>query len=472
METFHAVVISDSRRCVSYWHPSSTGVITILMKLGLIAMSGVRAYDPELTRLGLTLPGFVERNKKIASLPSLGLLTLAGMTPPSVELEYIEVEDLAKLQELPGDLDAVAISSFSAQIGEAYELADLFREIGTLVLLGGLHVTAMPEEASNHADAVVLGEAEPVWEVLLSDLAKGELKQRYDARNCAFDLGDAPMPAFELLDCDSYNRLTVQTQRGCPFECEFCASSIMLHPKFRVKPVQKVIDEIHCIKSIWPKPFIEFADDNTFVNKKHGKRLLRALTGENIHWFTETDISIARDDALLALMRDSGCAQVLIGLESPSSKILNGLELQANWKAKQCDQYAEAIERIQSYGISVNGCFVLGLDGSDEQSFDDILEFVKSSGLYEVQITVQTPFPGTPLYRRLNKEDRLIHPGAWQLCTLFDVNFEPTHMSVDHLKDGLHRLVELIYGEEMTRQRRSQFRTRLRQLRKTHPTGG
>lgn len=439
------------------------------MKLGLIAMSGIRAHDPELTRLGLTLPGFVERNKKIASLPSLGLLTLAGMTPSSIDLEYVEVEDLDELDGLPGDYDAVAISSFSAQIGEAYELANRFRSNGTVVLLGGLHVTAMPEEASTYADAIVLGEAEPVWKHVVQDLLKGRLKQSYDARQLPFNLDQAPMPAFELLECDRYNRLTVQTQRGCPFECEFCASSILLSPCFRMKPVRKVINEIRRIKSLWRRPFIEFADDNTFVNKIHGKELLHALAGENIRWFTETDISLARDEELLGLLRDSGCAQVLIGLESPSIDTLHGVELRNDWKARQCDTYASAIDRIQSYGISVNGCFVLGLDGSDLQSFDDVLEFVKTSRLSEVQITVQTPFPGTPLYRRLEQEGRLIRPDAWELCTLFDVNFQPTHMTVEELKRGFHQLAEKLYSEEMTRQRKRHFHAQLRKSRLANP---
>ena len=133
------------------------------MRLGLVAMSGVRAHNEELTRLGLTLPGFVERNKTIASLPSLGLLTLAGMTDKDVDVDYKEVEDIATLVDLPGDYDVVAISSYSAQIHEAYELADRFRAAGVIVILGGLHVTALPQEAQQHADSIVLGEGEPAW---------------------------------------------------------------------------------------------------------------------------------------------------------------------------------------------------------------------------------------------------------------------------------------------------------------------
>src|SRR5260370_27912059 len=230
------------------------------MKIGLLAMSGVRAHNPELTALGLTLPGFVERNRVIASLPSLGLLTLAGATPHDVELEYIDVPDVHDAPWLPGDFDAVAISSFSAQINEAYELADRYRATGTKVILGGLHVTAVPHEAAQHGDALVLGEGEPLWPRVVDDLKSDKLEVLYDARPFRFDLAGAPMPRFELLDPEKYNRLTVQTQRGCPFYCEFYAASIPIAPGFKVKPVARGIEEIHCIKSIWPQPSIEFAD--------------------------------------------------------------------------------------------------------------------------------------------------------------------------------------------------------------------
>jgi len=435
------------------------------MKLGLIAMSGVRAHNKELTQLGLTLPGFVERNKIIASLPSLGLLTLAGMTPKDIDVEYVDVEDINKVDGLPGDYDVAAISSFSAQIKEAYELADRFRAAGTPVLLGGLHVTARPDEALQHADSIVLGEGEPVWPQLVSDMKRRQLLAVYDSRKTTFNLADAPIPRFELLDPDRYNRLTIQTQRGCPFDCEFCASSIRLSPVYRVKPVQKIISELQRIKELWPRPFIEFADDNTFVNKRHAKEFLRALARENIRWFTETDISIARDNELLMLMRDSGCKQVLIGLESASQIGLRGLERKSDWKAKQYNGYFAAIEKIQSVGISVNGCFVLGLDGTGLESFQEVYDFVRESGLYEVQITILTPFPGTPLYERLKKSGRLIRDNAWELCTLFDVNFQPEKMTVTELETNFRWLAGELYGERATKERQHRFFQKLREVR-------
>lgn len=436
------------------------------MKLGLIAMSGVRAHNPELTALGLTLPGFVERSRVIASLPSLGLLTLAGMTPESVDLHYIEVADLREMNDVPEEFDAVAISSFSAQIGEAYELADRYRTAGTKVILGGLHVSAMPEEARTHADTIVIGEGEPMWPQVVADLLGGSLHPVYNARGRDFDFSESPMPRFDLLEIERYNRLTVQTQRGCPFRCEFCAASMRIAPHYKVKPVERVLAEIKAIKALWKRPFIEFADDNTFVNKAHSKQLMRALAREHIRWFTETDVSVAEDLELLQMMRDAGCAEVLIGLESTSFAGLNGLEQHSNWKAKKVDHYLEAVRRIQDHGIRVNGCFVLGLDGTDTRSFDDVWDFVQRSGLYDVQITVQTAFPGTPLYERLKREDRLLREEAWELCTLFDVNFQPAQMSVAELEKGLRELGKLIYSDECTQRRREEFHRNYRAKRR------
>lgn len=436
------------------------------MKIGLIAMSGVRAHNKELTDLGLTLPGFIERNKVIASLPSLGLLTLAGMTPETFDISYLEVADIAALSDLPGDFEVVAISSFSAQIKEAYQLADRYRTVGTKVVLGGLHVTALPHEALQHADSIIVGEGEPSWPTLLEDLRQGNLKTIYDSRDRNFSLADAPMPRFDLLDVHRYNRITVQTQRGCPFRCEFCAASIRISPTYKLKPVEKVIAEIRRIKEIWPHPFLEFADDNSFVNKKHSKQLMRALAGEKVRWFTETDVSVAEDEELLSLMRDSGCAQVLIGFEGTSLAALRGLEQRTNWKAKQVDSYLRAIERIQDHGITVNGCFILGLDGDGPECFENVWEFAHSSGLFEVQVTVQTPFPGTPLYDRLRSTNRLLSEKAWELCTLFDVNFKPANMSVAELETGFRTLVQRLYSADFTSERRERFFRRQSELRR------
>jgi radical SAM superfamily enzyme YgiQ (UPF0313 family) len=419
-------------------------------------MSGVRACDAELLRLGLTLPGFVERSKTVASLPSLGLLTLAGMTPAEHSCEYLEVEDIRQLDAPPDGFDLVAISSFSAQMGEGYELADQYRARGVPVVLGGLHVTALPDEAAEHADAVVVGEGESAWPQLLADAEQGRLQRIYRSRG-DFDLAASPMPAFDLLDMDQYNRLTVQASRGCPLHCEFCASSVLLSSRYKQKPIERVLAEIDRIREFWRRPFIEFADDNAFVNKRYWKQLLADLKTRHLHWFVETDLSVHEDEELLTLAREAGCAEVLIGLESPVEDGLAGVELRSDWKRRQWPEYKEAVRRIQSHGIRVNGCFVLGLDEHRPDIFDKVLDFAADTELFDVQITYQTPFPGTPLYDRLRREDRLLYDGQWERCTLFDINYRPLRMSVDELRAGFHRLAVELYSEDLTKWRRENF---------------
>ncbi len=430
----------------------------------MIAMSGVRAWSEELNRAGLTMPGVVERSRVIASMPTLSLLTLAALTPRDIEVEYHEIKDLRTEGMPERKFDLVAIASQSAQIHDAYAVAKHFRAQGAAVVMGGLHVTAMPEEALEYASAIVVGEAEAVWPRLVEDCREGRLAPRYQQDiDEEFDLARAPLPRYDLLDPEKYNRLLVQTSRGCPHRCEFCASSILLTRRYKSKPVERVIAEVRAIREVWSEPFIELADDNSFVDKKYGHRLCHALMNEGVKWFTETDISIAEDSGLLDKMRAAGCRQVLIGLESPSAGGLDGIEGRRNWKLRQHSRYEQAVLEIQSRGITVDGCFILGLDGDTEAAFDEIAAFAERTGLYDVQITVLTPFPGTPLYDRLLREGRIIEPGAWHKCTLFDVNFVPGGMTPECLQSGLLELAQRLYQPERVAKRRERFMGLLRE---------
>jgi radical SAM superfamily enzyme YgiQ (UPF0313 family) len=454
------------------------------MKIGLIAIAGVKIQTRKFIELGVTLPQFVNRSQVIAQLPSLALLTLAAVTPDGVDVEYVEVDDIDAFVRQPRlDFDLVALSTYTARAFDAYRVADAYRAAGVPVVFGGLHATVLPQEAAAHADAVVVGEGEATWPQVVDDFRRGgkaALKPFYrEARPGHFDLASTPLPRFDLLTgvpdlapqdprqiggfqrLGPYNRITVQTSRGCPWDCDFCAASKLYGPRYRHKPVERVLQEVDAVLALWRRPFLEFADDNTFVHKSWSRDLLRGLAERDLRYFTETDVSVADDEELLDLLYPSGCRQLLIGFESPRRRSLDGIDA-VNWKLGRHGRYLDAIARIQSRGVSVCGCFIVGLDADTPEVFDELKEFIEESRLLEVQITVLTPFPGTRLYERLLSEGRLLYPGAWDRCTLFDVNFRPRGMSVEQLEEGVMGLWRNTWNAQALAERRRYYRELLR----------
>lgn len=424
-----------------------------------LAMSGVRVYNRRLLELGLTLPGFVERSKVIAALPSLGLLTLAAYTSEDWEVAYLEIDDI-----FDGVVDrihregyrVVAISSLTARIEESYLLADRLRRHGVTVILGGLHVSALPDEAAGHADSVVCGEGELVWKQVLADWEAGRMQRIYDTRTMAAPPGhfrEQPPPRYDLLEMEHYNRMTLQTTRGCPLHCEFCGASRLISP-YRKKSSPQIRRELEAILTQWARPFIELADDNTFVDKTWSRELVAVLADYPVKWFTESDISLADDRELLKRVAASGCAQVLVGLESASPASMERLDTR-NWKSRRHDGVRERIRILQDHGITVNGCFILGFDQDGPDAFRRTRDYIDSLDLAEVQITLLTPFPGTNLRRRLEREGRILPGTTWSQHTLFDVTFCPARMKPSELEEGFAWLMSEVYSEQRVRHRKT-----------------
>lgn len=435
------------------------------MRVALIAMSGTPLRDQRVMEIVAGSSSLSARLSAVASLPSLALLTVAAVIGDAAEVSYFQCPSLETWQEPSGQFDLIAVSSYSAQIDEAYELANRYEKRGIPVVLGGPHVSMLPEETLRLGHIACVGEAEMVWKQIIEDAKNGCLKPLYGSLNQISDLTKSPVPAFELLDPRLFKRIPIQTSRGCPHRCEFCAASVLLSPKYRQKTIHQVLNEIDYVLERWNRPFIEFVDDNALSDRRYWKTLLTAIRDRNVRWFAECDISIAEDTELLQVMKESGCREVLIGLESPSRGELSGLELNNNWKHKVQKNYLVSIKKIQDHGIRVIGCFILGLDSQSLESVDAIEEFVELSGLFDVQLTLQTAFPGTPLYKRLDQECRLKEKDNWKNCTLFDLNIVPTGSKSEDLQNSFRNLMTALHSNDVSRQRRLRFNSMMRKNR-------
>lgn len=417
--------------------------------VAFVSFSGFRVREDELRELGMRLPGLSARATAIGRLPSLGLLTLAGMLPNDWSCSYREVDQVddrlvqALVEERPV---LVAMSALTPSAANAYALADVLRRENLLTIFGGLHATACADEASQHFDAVCLGEGELVWLQILQDTRQGKLQPRYTAVRTTAEL-DWPIPKFELLAGRPIARWTLQTQRGCPLACEFCAASRMIS-RFREKPVERIRAELAVIQQFDPRPVIELADDNTFVGDRDPEPLLAALADANARYFTEVDWRIGERPALIRQLADSGCVQVLVGIESLVFRYPG-----MGSKHAELERVLAALENIQEAGVAVIGCFIVGADGETAASLDRLATFLQQSTLADVQVTLNTPFPGTALRARLAREGRLLTDRNWSHYTLFDVAFQPDTMSVADLERGYRNLLVAVFDCRQTSRR-------------------
>ena len=416
-----------------------------------VPLSGMRVREEELLALGMALPGLQPRARAIGQLPALGVLTLAGMNPEHWTCSYHEAAlvDQTLVEAIAAERpDLIAISALTASAEEAYRLSGMLRRVGLRTVHGGLHATACADEAAPFFDAVVVGEGEPVWPAVLQDAEAGRLQPLYRARE-AFALTHAPMPRFDLLGDKPRPRHTLQTQRGCPLACEFCGASRLLGA-FREKPAENLVRELRAIEAVSPAPLLELADDNTFAGNGDLTAFFKALASSGARWFTESDWRLGERPELCRSIADAGCVQVLVGLESL-------VHAPGGMGAKNADwpRILDAIGVIQNAGVAVIGCFIAGCDGETQDSLDRLAEFILASPLADVQITLQTPFPGTALYRRLRREGRLLPERGWSYYTLFDVTYQPDLMTVAELEASFRRLVRAVFSPEPTRRRQA-----------------
>jgi radical SAM superfamily enzyme YgiQ (UPF0313 family) len=363
---------------------------------------------------------------------SMALPYLAALTPPGIDVEI--VDDRVEEINYNGNYDLVGITSYTSQAPRAYQIADLFRQKGRKVVMGGIHATALPDEAILHADAIVLGEAENVWGNLLADFKSGNLKQFYKS-DTFHSLIDLPRPRFDLLNVKEYTLpfTPVQASRGCPHNCDFCSVSKFYGKSYRFRPVENVVEEI---KASGAKNFI-FIDDNITAHKKYSRELFKALIPLKIRWIGQCTTNIGRDPELCKLAAQSGCYFMGIGVESVDQENLQTVEKSWNKVA----EFPKLLKTIRKSGIGLVLNMIVGLDNDDEGVFEKTRKFLMNNRAFYLVLNTPIPYPGTKLAERIEEEGRIIYRD-WSKYVQGNVIFTPKQMTPEALKNGYWKLLD------------------------------
>ena len=374
-------------------------------------------------------------------LQRVNLPLLAALTPPSHTMTIVD-ESFAP-DDINQDVDLVGITVMTDIALRAYKIADTYRQKAVKVVMGGIHPTVLPDEALEHADAVVVGEAEGIWPRLVSDAASGQMQRLYRAGQMT-DLKGLPKPRRDLLPRITYEGYTpipigVETSRGCPYDCEFCSIGQTMGRQYRVRPVQEVIAEIESIDS----PHLFFVDDALGLNRNVAKQLFTEMIPLRRHWLGQGTVSLAEDLELLRLMRRSGCKGLLIGFES----VQKGTQTEVKKIKNLRIDFYEAMRRFHGEGFGILGAFVFGSDYENTDVFEQTLEFIMRGRLECIELRILTPYPGTPLYERLLSEGRLFVRDWWLRGYPSDtLLFQPKGMTADELISGFARLTRQTYS--------------------------
>ena len=374
-------------------------------------------------------------------LQRVNLPLLAALTPPSHTMTIVD-ESFAP-DDINQDVDLVGITVMTDIALRAYKIADTYRQKAVKVVMGGIHPTVLPDEALEHADAVVVGEAEGIWPRLVSDAASGQMQRLYRAGQMT-DLKGLPKPRRDLLPRITYEGYTpipigVETSRGCPYDCEFCSIGQTMGRQYRVRPVQEVIAEIDSIDS----PHLFFVDDALGLNRNVAKQLFTEMVPLRRHWLGQGTVSLAEDLELLRLMRRSGCKGLLIGFES----VQKGTQTEVKKIKNLRIDFYEAMRRFHGEGFGILGAFVFGSDYENKDVFEQTLEFILEGRLECIELRILTPYPGTQLYERLLREGRLCVRDWWLRGYPSDtLLFQPKGMTADELISGFARLTRQTYS--------------------------
>lgn len=382
------------------------------------------------------LPDGTVFRPRATAYPGLALPLLAALTPEEFDVEL--VDDVREEAIRPESCDLVAISAMTPQAPRAYQIAEAYRARGAKVVMGGFHASLLPEEAGRHVDAVVVGEGDEVWPELMEDFRQGSLRPIYRSDRLA-DLSKLPAPRYDLLRRYRYSMRVwpVQTTRGCPMGCDFCSVHKFFGRSYRRRPVEHVIRDVRATGS----RYIFFVDDNIAADRNYALQLFRALKPLNLLWGCQCNLSVARDERLLREAFEAGCFSMFVGVESINPESLKSVHKVCN----RVEEYVELLDNMKRVGIVPMVSMIMGLDGDGPDVFERTYRFLVDLRIPLAYFFILTPAPGTALFDRLVKEERLFHTD-WSRYGGDEVVFRPAKMSPRQLEEGFWRLYRRFYS--------------------------
>ncbi len=386
----------------------------------------ITASSPEIRRV---------RRARVLNFQQITMPYLAAFVP--AHWEVIHIDEAVTPVDVALPVDLVGITFHTPSAAHVYDLAAQFRRRGIPVVLGGPHVTLVPDEAQPHADAIFVGEAETTWPQFLRDFEQGQYAQRYQPDRPPA-LTDVPMARKDLFHRRDYTAGRLFATRGCFYNCDFCALVVMYQRQVRKRPVAAVAAEY----ASFPGKVIIFWDDNLANDRDYAKSLFRAIVPYNKWWSSQASLQAGEDDEFLEWAARSGCKQLFIGLESVSQASMNEVHKGFN----RVEKYARVIERIHAHGIAVQTGIVFGFDHDTETVFGETLDFLEATGVQNATFNILTPYPGTRLYQRLEAEGRILTRDWSQYNGRAAVVFQPRQMSPETLLEGYRYANQRFYS--------------------------
>ena len=382
---------------------------------------------------------------RFSTFSPLSLAYVAAVTPAGWEVKIAD-ENISPFTYEEANL--VAITAFTSNINRAYELAEIYRDKGIKVIMGGIHASMIPEEVMNYADAIVVGEVEGIWNQVIKDFEQNTLSKKYIGPRIDLENYDV-IPRRELLSPE-YIWQSVQTSRGCPFNCYFCSVSRYLGKTYRFRRAGDVLKELAAIK----EQYIAFVDDNLIgYNQESVQRAKRLFEGMiqnklNKKWWMQTSINAADDEEVIKLAAKAGCMFVFIGFEAISLNSLKGMKKGVNIRTG-VDNYKRVVNIFHKYGIGVFGAFIIGNDYETAEYYRELAKFLVRSGIDMFQISILTPLPGTEFMDQMVDENRLVYkefPKDWSKYRFSYVVHQPHNLDIDLVYQADNYLKRKIYS--------------------------